>query len=124
MVPFVAAQIQSLIESIRLLEAFVTAPLGLHSDLKMLRESLPYPEAADLPREMVAERRAEYGDLSDETAKLLLAAISSVRDTLDVLEALPNDQDVKRLRAGWIEQARRVLDRAQQKIERDDTTES
>ena len=105
MVAFVAAQIQSMIESIRLVEAFVTAPLGLYSDLKMLRESLPYPEAAELPREMVAERRSEYGDLSDEPAHLVLAAIASIRDSLEIMEALPDDPDVKRLRAGWIDQA-------------------
>ena len=43
--PFVDSQVSNIVECIRLLEAFVTAPLGLYSDIKMLRESLPVPEA-------------------------------------------------------------------------------
>ena len=49
MLPFVASQVQAVVEGIRLLEFFVTAPLGLHADIEMLRESLPLAEAADLP---------------------------------------------------------------------------
>ena len=118
-VPFVAAQIRSMVEGIRLLEAFVTAPLGLYSDLKMLRESLPYPEAANLVREEMVERRTAYGGLTDRPNDLILTTISSVRVSLDILQTLGNDPDVSRLRPGWTEQARRVLDRTQQKVERD-----
>ena len=108
-----------MIEGIRLLEAFVTAPLGLYSDLKMLRESLPYPEAANLAREEMVERRAAYGGLTDKSNDLVLSTVSSIRNSVDILETLHHDPDVSLLRAGWTEQARRVLDRAQQKVERD-----
>jgi hypothetical protein len=108
-----------MVEGIRLLEAFVTAPLGLYSDLKMLRESLPYPEAANLVREEMVERRTAYGGLTDSPNDLILTTISSVRVSLDILQTLGNDPDVSRLRPGWTEQARRVLDRTQQKVERD-----
>ena len=108
-----------MIEGIRLLEAFVTAPLGLYSDLKMLRESLPYPEAANLAREEMVERRTAYGGLTDKSSDLVLSTVSSVRNSVDILETLQHDPDVSRLRPGWTEQARRVLDRAQQKVERD-----
>ncbi len=108
-----------MIEGIRLLETLVTAPLGLYSDLKMLRESLPYSEAADLTREQTAARRGAYAGLTDRPSGLALAAISSVRASIGVLEVVPDDPDVARLRAGWIEQARRVLDRAERKVRSD-----
>ena len=45
--PFVAGQVHTAIEDIRLLEAFITAPLGLYSDIKML---LTYIRADKLKR--------------------------------------------------------------------------
>ena len=61
--PIIAIHMQSLVEHIRLLEAVLTAPLGLYSDIKMLRESLPHSDAADLPRHELRERRIAYGNL-------------------------------------------------------------
>ena len=41
--PFVDAHLAAIVENNRFLETVVTSPLGLHSDIKMLRESLSVP---------------------------------------------------------------------------------
>lgn len=115
MVPFVAAQVQAIIEGIRLLESFVTAPLGLHSDIKMLRESLHLPEAADLSREEQRARRTAFMTLTDTPLELALGAISSLSSSLDMLETTKGD-DGSPLDPSWVAQARRVLVRAQQRV--------
>ena len=40
MLPIVQSEMATLLENIRLLETLVTTQLGLHSDIKMLRQSL------------------------------------------------------------------------------------
>ena len=111
--PIIAIHMQSLVEHIRLLEAVVTAPLGLYSDIKMLRESLPLAAAADLPRHELRERRIAYGSLGADTRQLVLDAAASLTASLDILEAAHDDADTARLRDGWISRARMVLNRAQ-----------
>ena len=115
MIPFVATQVQAVIEDVRLLEAFVTAPLGLYSDIKMIRESLPFPEAADLSREELQQRRTAFSTLTDTPQELALGAISSISATLDTLETTKGDGGSP-LTAEWMAQARRVLARAQRKV--------
>ena len=114
--PFVAVQVQSAIEDIRFLEAFITAPLGLYSDIKMLRESLPFPEAAEVSRDELRQRRAAVGLITESPQQLTLAAISSLRAAVDILEQVKDDPEVSKLREGWISRARMVLDRSEAKV--------
>lgn len=114
--PVVAIHMQSLVEHIRLLEAVVTAPLGLYSDIKMLRESLPLADAADLPRHELRERRIAYGSLHADPRQLALYAASALGASLDILEAAQDDADAARLRNGWISRARMVLSRAEAQV--------
>ena len=110
--PIVEAHLGLLAEHIRLLEAVVTAPLGLYSDIKMLRESLPYEGTGDLGREELRERRALYGRMGDDPRRLALTALASVGASLDMLEAARDDAMAARLREGWIGRARMVAARA------------
>ena len=114
--PFVAGQVHSAIEGIRLLEAFITAPLGLYSDIKMLRESLPFPEASELSRDELRERRAAFDLLTDSPQQLTIAAISSLGAAVDILEQVKDDPEVAKLREGWISRARMVLDRSEDQV--------
>ena len=113
--PVVAIHMQSLVEHIRLLEAVVTAPLGLYSDIKMLRESLPLADAADLPRHELRERRIAYGSLHADARQLALYAAASLGASLDILEAAQDDA-AARFRDGWISRARMVLSRAEAQV--------
>ncbi len=115
MIPFVAVQIQALVESIRLLEAFVTAPLGLYSDIKMLRESLPFPEAAELSTAEIGERRLGLRGLTDDPPRMALDSISQTRTSLAILERSRGDEGPP-LDPEWVAQARRVLDRAERSV--------
>ena len=114
--PFVATQTQAIIEGLRLLETFVTAPLGLYSDIKMLRQSLPFPEAKDLPREELQKRRLAYSQMSDSPQTFALDAISSLGKSLDMINQLHGEATAPEFRPGWIEQARRVLTRTQERV--------
>ena len=113
--PFIVAQVHAIVEDIRLLEAYVTAPLGLYSDLRMLRESLPIPQAADLSREETLERRAAYGALTDTPLDMALETIASARRSLDILE-MSKGEGGSPLEPSWVAQGRRVLDRAEQRV--------
>ena len=114
--PFVAGQLHSAIEDIRLLEAFVTAPLGLYSDIKMLRESLPFRDAAELSRDELRVRRTDFGRLTDSPRRLTLNAISSLRAAVDVFDQVQDDREVARLRDGWISRARMVIERSEEHV--------
>ena len=115
MVPFVVTQVHAIVEGIRLLETFVTAPLGLYSDIKMLRESLPFPEAANLSREELQERRTSFAALTDSPPELALGTVSTIVAALDALGNVTGDGGSD-LRPEWVAQARRVLVRAEQKV--------
>ncbi len=112
--PFIASHINSIIEGIRLLEAFVTSPLGLYSDIRMLRESQPFPGAADLPQEEAQARRQAYRNLTDRPLELALDTISSLSVSLDALSRVKGDGPP--LDSNWVSQARRVLARARQRV--------
>ena len=113
--PFLDSHVRTVIEDIRLLEAYVTAPLGLYSDLRMLRESMDLPEAANLSREETRQRREVYGALTGEPLRLALHTVSSVRCSLDILDMAATSGD-SRLGAAWTAQGRRVLDRVEQRV--------
>lgn len=113
MIPFVAVQVKMIIENIRLLESFVTVPLGLYSDIRMLRESLPFPEAAELSREETRERRTAFMTLTKAPSELALETISSISNSIEILEMV---SDGSPLEPDWVVRARRVLSRAEQKV--------
>lgn len=113
--PFVAAQIGALVEGIRLLEVYVTAPLGLYSDLKMMRESLPFPEAKELTRQEISQRRQAHSALTDDYPTLAIKAILSVRATVDALGGLRQDGAAV-LDESWLRRASIVLSRAEQRV--------
>ncbi len=113
--PFIAAQIQSLIEDIRLLEAFVTAPLGLYSDVKMLREALPYSEAGELERSAQQERRLAYRNMTEDPPRTALAAVGHARASIQAASAVVSTGGPI-LDAGWKEQAEAVLARVERQV--------
>ena len=117
-VPFVTSHIAAVLEGVRLLESLVTAPLGLHSDIKMMRQSMPFATAADLSRDEERERRIAYGRLTDAPLELALHTISSIGVSLDVLEtaAGPGGSPFAQT---WVSQARSVLARAAARVSGD-----
>jgi len=110
--PYVEAQLQALIESIRLLEVYVTAPLGLYSDIRMMRESLDVPASADLSREETALLRQRHAALADDHASLALDAIATTRQTIETLATTADNP----LADSFLRQSRLVLDRAEAKV--------
>ena len=112
--PFIAAQVQGIIEGIRLLEAFVTAPLGLYSDIRMLRQAIPMPEAADLAQEDNQQRRIGYRGLSADPSHLALETIDHLRASLRVVGTVEDGGSP--LTSEWVDRAGRVLTRAEQKV--------
>ena len=113
--PYVEAQIHALIEGIRLLEVYVTAPLGLYSDIKMMRESMDIPAAADLSRDENVRRRQAHASLTEDHAALALDVIASTREAVEALAAIPNVEDVP-IDQTFVRRARIVLDRAGNKV--------
>ena len=117
MIPIVAAQVHTVVEGLRTLEWLVTAPLGLYADIKMLRESLRLPEAADLSREETRERRTTYATLSDAPLEFALATIQAVGASMRTLAAVKVEPPP--IEPEWLARARRVLDRAEQRVASD-----
>ena len=115
MLPIVRTSLAALTEDLRLLEILVTGPLGLYSDIKMLRESMPVEGSGDLDRDALRERRVAVAGATDDAAGLALAAVGSALATLGALDAL-NDSAGSPLSAEWVERARRVLARATDKV--------
>ena len=113
--PFVDAHLAAIVESNRFLETVVTSPLGLHSDIKMLRESLAISMAADLPRDESLRRRRALEEMSGHPLELALSAIASMSASVDVLRDC-SDSGEPALDPSWVERARRVLSRAGQKV--------
>ena len=113
--PFIASQIRSLVEDIRLLEAFVTAPLGLYSDVKMLREALPFPEAAELQRSEQQERRLAYRNMTKDPPVTALAAVAHARASISAAEAVVS-ADGPVLNPEWTAQAETVLARVERQV--------
>ena len=114
--PFLQSQIIALIEDLRLIEAFVTAPLGLNADIKMVRQALPFDEARDLDRTELGARRSVYQGISDRSGEVAHQVITQAVRTLDLLESV-KDSPTK---PEWIAQSRRVLARAEQKVAGDE----
>ena len=113
--PHVASQIHSIIEDLRLMESFVTAPLGLVSDIRMLRQSMPLPEAADLPLDRERQRRLSDHSLTDDPPRMVLSALERMSTSLASLD-LAREGTGSPLGAEWMARARRVLSRAESRV--------
>ncbi len=113
--PLVAAQTHALVENIRLLEAFVTAPLDLYSDIRMLREALPLEEAGDLTQSENQERCLSYRGLTAEPGLLALRTATQIEDVLVTLASV-TDSDGPILKPEWISQAQKVISRVLQRV--------
>lgn len=118
--PFLQSQISALVENLRLIEAFVIAPLGLHSDIKMVRQALPFDDAGDLDRTELGARRSAYQSMSERPDELVLQVIEQVMNKLDIMEAVKDSPTTPE----WVAQARRVLVRAEQKVAGDERAKS
>jgi thiamine-phosphate diphosphorylase len=108
---YIAAQVQAVHHNLRLLEALVTSPIGLTTDLQTLRESIPASGAA-------AERdRAAFQELArDRGARALgLEARRVVAETIDLLGRL-TPSDVSGLPPEWTGRAAKVLDRIEARL--------
>ncbi len=121
--PFVAAQTHALVENIRLLEAFVTAPLGLYSDIRMLREALPLEGASDLTQSESQERRLGYRGLTAKPGLLALRAAIQVEDALVTLTSV-KEGDGPVLKPEWVSQAQKVMTRVLQRVGNDVRSEA
>ena len=115
MLPIVKSHLEALVEDLRLLEILVTGPLGLYSDIKMLRESMPLPGVEDLDRNALRERRTAISGATQDAAGLALASVDSAVSTLDTL-AMLGDSAGSPLSTEWVQRARRVLGRATDKV--------
>ena len=115
MIPFVTTQVLTLVENIRLLETFVTAPLGLYADIRMLRESLAIPEAAGLPQAELQERRKAFRDYAENGPDISLETIAQINTALDILERFRDGGDVP-LTDEWVGRTRGVLARAEERV--------
>ena len=113
--PFVESLHKSIVEDIRLLEVFVTAPLGLYSDVKMLRESLKLDGTEDLSQPDSMERRTSFRSITKDGPGLALGTIGHLSQALDSLDAF-DGAAIAPVTSEWITRARMVLTRAEEKI--------
>jgi len=112
--PYIEAQLRAFVEGARLLEVFVTAPLGLSADIRMMRESLNLPYAASLGRDEGAALRRGHAALTDDHAALALAAVGAMRGAAESLARVRDAEGAPD--EGFVRRARLVLDRAERKI--------
>ena len=106
--PYAEAQLKAVDEGLSLLEAFVTTPLGLYSDIRMLRGSA---SIQDRSREI---DRASYKNVSSNPWALSLEALQSVRQSIEALDRLDGEEPA--LEDSWKRQAGRVLARIEQRV--------
>ncbi len=106
---FVTAQLQTIDEGLRLLEAFVTSPLGLYSDLRMLRGS---SSIQDRTGEI---DRLSYKDLAGSPLNLALDTIRAVERSMAALQDMDGVSPPP-LDPVWVQQVRKVLTRAEQRV--------
>ena len=115
MLPIVQSEMATLLENIRLLETLVTAPLGLHSDIKMLRQSLPIEGASDLDATDLRERRTEISKSIADASSMALNTIENISASLNLLESFKPESGCD-LNTAWIDRARRILNRSKGKV--------
>tara|TARA_Y100000590_G_scaffold371958_1_gene434640 strand:+ start:7351 stop:8352 length:1002 start_codon:yes stop_codon:yes gene_type:complete len=115
MLPIVQSEMTALLENLRLLETLVTAPLGLHSDIKMLRQSLPVDGASDLDANELRQRRTEISKSIEDVSFMALKTIENISSSLTLLDSFKLDSGSK-LSEGWISRAGKVLIRSKEKV--------
>ena len=113
--PFVQAQLQSVIECLRLLEALVPAPLALHTDIEALRRSVPIPEAEDLPHSEERMLKSTYAAMATEPGQTALRTIELLGASLSTLQTLTYNGPHP-LGGKWLDRAHRVLSRAEWRV--------
>ena len=115
MLPIVQTEMTTLLENLRLLETLVTAPLGLHSDIKMLRQSLPIEGSSDIDATALRERRTAVSKSIKDVSSVALNTIENISMTLTLLESFKHESGCD-LTTGWIDRARRILIRSKEKV--------
>ena len=116
--PFIAAQIHALNENIHLLEAFVTTPVELSSEIRLLRESLPVVDTGELPQLERQQRHLAYHGLTAQPLRLALKAATQIYDVLGTLTSL-RDSEGLILRTEWVSHTERVIARVLQQVGRE-----
>ena len=109
---YVSAQLQAIDEGLRLLEAFVTSPLGLYSDLRMLRGS------SSIQDKSAEIDRGSYKNITKKPLTLALDAIHAVEQSIQALQDL-EDVEPPPLDPAWTQQILKVLVRAEQHVSND-----
>lgn len=115
MLPIVQSEMATLLENLRLLETLVTAPLGLHSDIKMLRQSVPIEGASDLDANDLRERRTAISKSITDVSSVALNTIENISVSLNLLESFKPESGCD-FTEGWIDRARRILNRSKEKV--------
>lgn len=116
--PFIESLHSNIVEDIRLLEVFVTSPLGLHSDIKMLRESLEVEGTDDLQQPESQARRTSFRSITKDAPSLALGTIRHLGQALQSLRAFDTEA-IAPITPEWITRTHMVLDRAEEKIGND-----
>ena len=104
---YIAAQIESIHQNLRFLENVVTQPIGLTTDLKTLRESVPATGAEEERDRQAFLDAIERGKNPQPTG---LIAASVVSSTIELVKSL-TPPDGAGLRDPWIAAAVKVLER-------------
>ncbi len=105
---YIEAQLKAIDEGLSLLEAFVTTPLGLYSDIRMLRGS---SSIQDRSKEI---DRVSYKNISKSPMILALDALRVVQQSIRTLEDM--DGIDSPLEDAWKQQAQRVFSRIEQRV--------
>ena len=91
MLPIVQSEMTALLENLRLLETLVTAPLGLHSDIKMLRQSLPIEGSSDLESDELRKRRSDISKSIEDVSFMALNTIGNISASLTLLDSFKSE---------------------------------
>lgn len=121
MLSFGESQLISLMEDLRLLEAFVadtdeaTAPLDLSSDFRMLRQSLQIPQATKPSQGETQYWRAGFEGLMDDLALVVIEKLDQVESKLTIVSSGKNSSQSP-INDEWLTKAGLVVKRAREAI--------
>jgi thiamine-phosphate pyrophosphorylase len=104
---YIAAQIESIHQNLRFLENVVTQPIGLTTDLKTLRESMPVTGAKEERDRQAFLEAVERGKNPQPTGLISASVVSS---TIALVKSL-TPEGGEGLRDPWIDGAMKVLER-------------
>ncbi len=106
---FVSAQRQAIHQGLRLLELVATSPLGLYTDVKALREAL------HVGQEQPPIDRMAFRGVTENPIGLALKTLGQVSQAIDVLADLEGISPPP-LEGQWLQRARKVIQRAEDKL--------